>query len=220
MEVVKFENVSKFFEGVEVLKNITFSVEEGERVVLFGPSGSGKTTVLRLIAGFISPDSGKIFLYNKLASDRNSILIPPERRNVGMVFQDLALWPHFTVWKNIEFGLKVNGFSKKERNKRVGELLEMVGLEKLKNRKPSQLSGGEKQRVAIARALALMPRILLMDEPLSSLDFELKDRLRDEMVRLQENLGFTLIYVTHDREELERIATRKIFLKNGQMVKG
>ncbi|HHJ53260.1 MAG TPA: ABC transporter ATP-binding protein, partial [Caldithrix abyssi] len=179
--------------------------------------GCGKTTILRLIAGFIAPDTGRIYLNGALTSWDGRILIPPEKRNIGMVFQDLALWPHLTVSGNIGFGLKAKRIPKTEREAKIKDILQLVGLEGYAKRKPAELSGGQQQRVALARALVLQPNVLLMDEPLSNLDRELNVRLRDEVVRLQEQLGFTLLYVTHDREEAFHIARTVILMRDGRV---
>ena len=215
MKIVKLNCVSKAYGGVKILDNISLALNEGERIVILGPSGCGKTTILRLIAGFIAPDTGSIFIAEDLVCRDGQIVKPPEKRNIGMVFQDLALWPHLSVKGNIEFGLKARGFSMAERKQRTLEVLNLVGMDAYRDRMPSQLSGGQQQRVALARALVLEPRVLLMDEPLSSLDLELNVRLRNEIIRLQEKLGFTMIYVTHDRDEAFDIATRVIIIKNG-----
>ncbi|MFV1959726.1 MAG: ABC transporter ATP-binding protein, partial [Planctomycetota bacterium] len=185
--------------------------------VILGPSGCGKTTILRLIAGFIAPDTGSVSIDGKLVSRGGRILESPERRNVGMVFQDLALWPHFSVKGNLEFGLKAKGFRKVERERRVGEALDLVRLADYGRRKPAELSGGQQQRVALARALVLEPKVLLMDEPLASLDEELNVRLRTEIVGLQGRLGFTLVYVTHDRGEALDVATRVVSMRRGRI---
>ncbi len=219
MKVVEFKAVSKSYNGTRVLKDIDFQVEKGERLILLGPSGCGKTTILRLIAGFIAPDQGSIEIGGRVVSEPGRIVVPPEERNLGMVFQDLALWPHLSVKGNLEFGLKAKGFSKAERDQRIEKMLEMVGLREYANRKPGELSGGQQQRVALARALVLEPTVMLMDEPLSSLDTELNIRLRREVIALHKSLGFTMIYVTHDREEAFEIATRVMVMSEGEIVK-
>ncbi len=216
MQILELNHISKRYNKQFALHHFTLSVSAGERLVLLGPSGCGKTTLLRLIAGFMAPDSGTIFLNGQMVSKAGRIVVPPEQRNVGMVFQDLALWPHLTVTGNIEFGLKARGLPATERKQRVKQMLQLMGMEDLALRKPAQLSGGQQQRVALARALALKPPLLLMDEPLSSLDLELKVRLRNEILRLQKQLAFTLLYVTHDHEEAFSIATRIVLLKNGE----
>ena len=218
MKVVELKAVSKSLDQVPVLQAIDLAVSAGERLVIFGPSGCGKTTLLRLVAGFLAPDVGSLVIGGELAARDGRSLIPPERRNIGMVFQDLALWPHFSVRGNIEFGLKARGLPRPEREQRVAAMLKLVGLENLARRKPGELSGGQQQRVALARALAPHPDLVLLDEPLSSLDPALNARLRKEIVRLQETLGFTLIHVTHNREEADEIATRLIGMEQGRIV--
>ncbi len=217
MSIIALESVSKFYDGEIALDSCSLEIKENERMVILGPSGCGKTTILRLIAGFLAPDVGRILLNGIEVSKNNKILVPPEKRDIGMVFQDLALWPHLSVYGNIAFGLKVRGVPKHERNRRVREILELVGLPGFERRKPSELSGGQQQRVALARALVLEPKVLLMDEPLSNLDLELNLRLRKEVVRLQEKLGFTLFYVTHDREEAFSIAQTVVVMRKGQV---
>lgn len=215
MKVVNMDSVSKFYNREKALDNITLEIEEGERIVILGPSGCGKTTILRLIAGFIAPDTGGIFIAGEPVARDGHIIKPPERRNLGMVFQDLALWPHISVKGNIEFGLRAKGLPKIERKQRTQEALNLVGLAGYADRKPAELSGGQQQRVALARALVLEPQVLLMDEPLSSLDLELNIRLRKEILRLQKKIGFTLLYVTHDRDEAFDIATRVVMMNKG-----
>ena len=218
MNLIRLDSVTKFYGREAALHSLTLDVNAGERLVLLGPSGCGKTTVLRLLAGFIAPDSGRIYLGGRLVSQQGQILLPPEKRNIGMVFQDLALWPHLTVHGNLAFGLKALKVDKREREQRIRHMLQLVGLEGFEKRKPAELSGGQQQRVALARALILQPEILLMDEPLSSLDLELNIRLRREVVRLQQTLGFTLLYVTHDRSEAFGIATQVVQMAKGRIV--
>jgi ABC-type Fe3+/spermidine/putrescine transport system ATPase subunit len=194
---------------------VSLEIKEKERIVIFGPSGCGKTTLLRLIAGFIAPDTGTVFIGGELVAKDGSIIKEPQERDLGMVFQDLALWPHLSVEGNIAFGLKAKGISKGERKKRMKAILALVDLAGYEDRKPSQLSGGQQQRVALARALVLEPKILLMDEPLSGLDTALNIRLRKEILRLQQELGFTLVYVTHNEEEASDIATRLVRMNPG-----
>ncbi len=217
MKIVGIDSVSKFYNGGKVLDNISLAIDAGERIVILGPSGCGKTTILRLIAGFIAPDTGSISIAGELVSRDGHIIKPPERRNLGMVFQDLALWPHLSVKGNIEFGLKAKGLPKIERKRRIREVLNLVGMAGYADRKPAELSGGQQQRVALARALVLEPKVLLMDEPLSSLDLELNMRLRKEILRLQEKLEFSLLYVTHDQDEAFDIATRVVSMKQGRI---
>jgi len=217
MKMVDIDSVSKLYNGGKALDNISLEIYEGERIVILGPSGCGKTTILRLIAGFIAADTGSISIAGEMVSRNGRIIKPPEQRNLGMVFQDLALWPHLSVKGNIEFGLKARGLPKIERERRVRETLHLAGMAGYADRKPAELSGGQQQRVALARALVLEPRVLLMDEPLSSLDLELNVRLRKEILRLQEKLGFTLLYVTHDRDEAFGMATRVVIMSKGRV---
>lgn len=217
VKVVELDSISKAYGEEKALDDVSLGIEPGERVVVLGPSGCGKTTILRLIAGFIAPDSGTVSIEGKPVSRDGRILTPPERRNVGMVFQDLALWPHLTVKGNIEFGLRAQGFPKSERLRRIRESLELVGMSQYADRKPAELSGGQQQRVALARALVLEPKVLLMDEPLSSLDLDLNVRLRKEILALHANLGFAMVYVTHDREEAMEIATRVVTMRHGRI---
>jgi iron(III) transport system ATP-binding protein len=212
MSAIEFRAVSKHYHGRRVVDTLSMKVEAGERVVLFGPSGCGKSTVLHLIAGLVIPDSGDILINEELVATARKNLREPEQRGVGMVFQDLALWPHMTVAENIEFGLRARRVPAKERKGRVRDMVDLVGLGDYLNVKPGELSGGEQQRVALARTLALAPRIVLMDEPLSSLDDVLNVKIRKEILRLQSDLGFTLVYVTHNRDEANELGTRIIHL--------
>ncbi len=218
MNIVEIQRVSKRYGRQAVLRDFSLAAGPGERVVILGPSGCGKTTVLRLIAGFEAPDTGQVLLGGQPVSRKGRILVPPEARNLGMVFQDLALWPHLTVRGNLEFGLRARHVPRAERTRRIRETLERVGLGGLEERRPAALSGGQQQRVALARALVLAPRLLLMDEPLSSLDLDLNLRLRREILALHEALGFTLLYVTHDREEAFDIATRVVLMHRGCVI--
>ncbi len=217
MNLVELESVRLSYGSARALENLTLPIREEERVVLLGPSGCGKTTVLRLIAGFLAPDSGRVLLEGRPVSGPGRVLVPPEKRNVGLVFQDLALWPHLTVRGNLEFVLRARKIPRAEWKGRTGTLLDLLGISDLADRKPAQLSGGQQQRAALARALVQEPRILLMDEPLSSLDYDLNRRLREEILRLRERLRFTLLYVTHDREEAFHIARRIIVLSHGSI---
>ncbi len=217
MSALQLDAVSKSYHGEKVLDRISLEIREGERLVLLGSSGCGKTTLLRIIAGFCLPDTGTVSIAGRVASQGRRLVVPTEKRQIGMVFQDLALWPHLGVGGNIEFGLKAAGMPRNKRKERVRQVLDWVGLDGLEARKPSELSGGQQQRVALARALAPEPRILLMDEPLSSLDPELNQRLRQEIVRLQKETAVALLYVTHSRDEAAEIATRTIRIHNGKI---
>ena len=212
MKMIVLKNVSKSYHQNMILESISLEIEAKERIVVFGPSGCGKTTLLRLIAGFIAPNTGTLFIDGEPVAKNGAIIRTPQERNLSMVFQDLALWPHMNVKENIAFGLKARGFSRTEREERIITILTLVDLIGYEEQKPSELSGGQQQRVALARALVLEPKILLMDEPLSSLDDTLNLRLRKEIVRLQQKLGFTLVYVTHNEVEASEIATRIINL--------
>jgi iron(III) transport system ATP-binding protein len=213
MILFEYQKVSKYYGEQSPIRDFSLLVEQGERIVLFGPSGCGKTTLLRMLAGFVAPEKGSILIQGKIAAREGKILLSPEERNLGMVFQDLALWPHLTVYGNLEFGLKARGLPPLERRRRIDETLKLLKIDRYVSAKPHQLSGGEQQRVALARALVMQPLALLMDEPLSSLDEELNLQLRGEIVRLQQTLKFTLVYVTHNRSEAEEIGTRIVFLE-------
>lgn len=217
MKIVAIDSISKFYNGAKVLDDISLEIDEGERIVILGPSGCGKTTILRLIAGFIAPDTGSIYISEELVSRDGRIIKPPEQRNLGMVFQDLALWPHLSVKGNIDFGLKAKGLPKIERKQRIREALDLVGMADYADRKPAELSGGQQQRVALARALVLEPKLLLMDEPLSSLDLELNVRLQKEILGLQQKCGVTMVYVTHDQDEAFHLASKVVLMSKGVM---
>ena len=211
MSNIEFQSVAKTYRR-RVIDALSFAIEAGERIVLFGPSGCGKSTTLLLVAGLTPPDSGDIRIDGKVVSTARRIVVPPQARGVAMVFQDLALWPHMSVADNVAFGLRARRVPAAERKRRIGQVASLVGLGDYLNVRPGELSGGEQQRVALARALALEPRILLMDEPLSSLDAALAERLRREILRLHAELAFTLVYVTHSHDEAQEIATRIIEL--------
>jgi len=214
---IEVDRVSKSFGERVVINELSLRIERSERLVLFGPSGCGKTTVLRLLAGLEIPEQGSIRIESRLVASAGKNLIPPENRDLGMVFQDLALWPHMTVQENLAFGLNARGVQKHEAKVRVREMLHRVGLEHRIDAKPHQLSGGEQQRVALARALVSRPSILLMDEPLSSLDDERKGAIASDLLGLQSQLGFTLIYVTHDRAETDLLASRVCQVRDGRV---
>lgn len=215
---VAVRNVSKRFVSHEALDGVTLEVATSESVVILGPSGCGKTTLLRLIAGLEVPDSGEIWLSGVQAAGPGGSLIPPHRRQIGFVFQDLALWPHLTVKGHLQFVLDSLRAPQVERNRRVEGALKLVRIEGLAGRYPHQLSGGEQQRVALARALIGNPRLLLLDEPLSSLDTELRAAMRSELARLQRTLALTTIHVTHDREDAAVLADRVIEMRAGRIV--
>jgi iron(III) transport system ATP-binding protein len=217
MSAIEFRSVIKTYRGRCVVDVLSLTIESGERIVLFGPSGCGKSTILLLIAGLATPDSGDVAIDGKVVSTARRIFVPPQSRGVGMVFQDLALWPHMSVAENIAFGLRARRVPAAERKRRIGDIANVVGLGDSLNVRPGELSGGEQQRVALARALALQPRILLMDEPLSNLDAALSRRLRTEILRLHAELAFTLVYVTHSRDEAQDIGMRTIELSQAHV---
>ncbi len=210
--MIALKNLSYRVENRPLFEHFDLQVAPKERLVILGPSGAGKSTLLRLIAGFVLPQSGEIVLDGQTVSQGNKMLVEPHQRGVGMLFQDLALWPHLDVGGNIAFGLKIQKIQWEVRQQKVEKMLAMVGLQGYETRKVDTLSGGEQQRVALARALALSPKIMLMDEPLSSLDAERNKALRKEIIRLQEEMGFTLVYVTHSQEEANEIGTRELLL--------
>ena len=217
--IVEIENVTKAYNKTPVIREMSLGIEKGERIVILGSSGCGKTTLLRMIAGFIHPDKGRLTIGGKMVAYNGKCFINPERRQVGMVFQDLALWPHMTSYKNIEFGLKAKKIPKVKIRERIDTLLEKVQMAQFRNAYPGELSGGQQQRIALARALVMRPKILLLDEPLSSLDTDLRQILLREILRLQEELAITMIYVTHDREEAYSLATRIVVMKEGEIQK-
>jgi len=207
---VELRGIVKEWESFRL--EIDLSVKDGELLTLLGPSGCGKTTTLRIIAGFERPDRGEVLLDGRPVND-----LPPYRRGTGIVFQDYALFPHMTVFKNVAFGLEMKGLPRDEIGKRVKRALELVGLEGLENRYPEQLSGGQQQRVALARALVVEPEVLLLDEPLSNLDAKIRERLRGEIRRIQRELGITVIYVTHDQEEAMAVSDRIAVMSSGKV---
>jgi iron(III) transport system ATP-binding protein len=218
LSAIEFQHVSKGYGGRTVLSHLSFQIDQGERVAIHGPSGCGKTTMLRLLAGFLAPDAGVIRIGNAEVAANGKIRVSPEGRKLGMVFQDLALWPHLTVYQNLEFALKAQRLNADVRKTRIDEALARVRLHDFGTAYPTRLSGGQQQRVAIARALVAQPLALLMDEPLSNLDDELKDELCSHLLELHAQLGFTLLYVTHSREEMSRIGTRSILLRESKEV--
>lgn len=218
MSMIEFRAVSKTYRGRRVIDALSLEVEAGERIVLFGPSGCGKSTMLLLIAGLVVPDAGDILIDGQVVASKGKNRLEPQQRGIGMVFQDLALWPHMTVAQNIDFGLRAQRIPSEERKRRVADIAGVVGLGDYLTVRPGELSGGEQQRVALARALALEPRILLMDEPLSALDDALNEKLRSEILRLHGELGFTLVYVTHNRDEARELGTRIVHLSQGRIV--
>lgn len=208
---IRLENLSKKFDTVDAVKNLNITVEDGELVSILGPSGCGKSTTLFLIAGLHKLSSGDIFFGDKKVNE-----LEADDREIGMVFQSYALYPHMTVLKNIMFPLKMKKVPKKEAEVQAKEIAKIMYIDELLDRKPSQLSGGQQQRVAIARALVKKPKILLLDEPLSNLDARLRIELRDEIKRIQKQVGITTIFVTHDQEEAMSISDKILLMKDGE----
>jgi putative spermidine/putrescine transport system ATP-binding protein len=209
---IRFEKVSRHFGEVKAVDQVDLEIRDGEFFSMLGPSGSGKTTCLRMIAGFDRPTSGHIHLYGQDVSD-----LPPYARDVNTVFQDFALFPHMTADDNIAYGLMIKGVPKKERYKRVDEMLDLVRLPGLGHRKPSQLSGGQRQRVALARALINHPKVLLLDEPLGALDLKLRQQMQVELKSIQKRVGITFIFVTHDQEEALTMSDRIAVFNEGHI---
>jgi len=210
--IIELKNVAKHFSDHQVLFNINLEVKNGEFLTLLGPSGCGKTTVLRLLSGFETPSNGTIIIDGKDVAG-----LPPHLRHVNTVFQSYALFPHMDVFENVAFGLRCKHLSQDEIEQRVAEALRMVKLEAYGHRKPQQLSGGQQQRVAIARAVVNKPLVLLLDEPLSSLDYRLRKTMQIELKQLQNQLGITFIFVTHDQEEALSMSDRVVVMHDGTM---
>lgn len=211
--IISFRNVTKTFGRVNAVDNVTLDILEREFFCLLGPSGCGKTTLMRMLAGFEVPTDGEVLL-----DGRNIAGEEPNTLPVNMVFQSYAVFPHMSVFDNVAYGLKVSGVAKAEIKTRVGQALEMVQLEGFADRMPDQMSGGQRQRVALARALVKRPRVLLLDEPLSALDAKLRDAMRMELVRLQEQVGITFIMVTHDQDEALAMADRIAVMNKGEVI--
>ena len=212
MAELTVERVSKSIAGTEILRDVSFSVGDGSFFALLGPSGSGKTTILRTIAGFVAPDAGRVRVDGiDLAG------VPPHKRNLGIVFQHYALFPHMSVFANVEFGLRMRRVTRAESQTAVDEALELVGIEHLAGRRPGQLSGGEQQRVALARALVVRPSLLLLDEPLSALDRKIRQELQVELKRVQRQTKITTVMVTHDQEEVIYLADELLVLDRGSI---
>ncbi|MCQ1774381.1 ABC transporter ATP-binding protein [Neorhizobium galegae] len=210
MANVNIAGLGKSYDTFRAVSDISLKIDEGEFLIFLGPSGCGKTTTLRMIAGFIQPDAGRIEI-----GARDVTHEPPHRRNIGLVFQNYALFPHLSIFENVAFGLRRRKMAEGEIRKRANEVLELVRLSHLTERFPKQLSGGQQQRVAIARALAIRPDILLLDEPLSNLDARLRLQVREELRSLQKSLGITTIMVTHDQEEAMSVGDRLVLMQAG-----
>ncbi len=213
MSGVRLVNLTKRFGNTVAVNNLSLEIQNGEIMTFLGPSGCGKTTTLRCVAGLLTPDEGEIYIGDEPVTD-----LPPERRKIGLVFQNYALWPHMTVYQNLAFGLELRKTPKAEIRRRIEEQLELVRLTGLEDRYPRQLSGGQQQRVAVARALVLQPQLLLLDEPLSNLDAQLREEMRFELRALQKKLGITSVYVTHDQAEALVLSDRIAVLQDGHLV--
>ncbi len=213
--MISLKNISHSYGKKVVLENLCLDIEANKLVCLLGGSGSGKTTILRIIAGLENPQKGEIIVHNQVLTQNNSLLIPPNKRNMGFIFQDLALWPHLSVFNNIAFGLKEHKVNNIE--DKVYEILDYFGIKDLAEKFPHQLSGGQKQLVAISRSLVLRPSILLMDEPLNNLDVKLKRRMLAYIKKLKHEFNLTIVYVTHDHKEAFSIADKIVILDNGKI---
>jgi multiple sugar transport system ATP-binding protein len=219
MSKIELKNIDKFYGSNHVLKNLNLTIEDGEFMTLLGPSGCGKTTTLRVVSGLESPQSGNIFLDGKeIVNAKELFYAPPSKRELNLVFQSYALWPHMTVFKNVAFGLQIKKTPAAEIKQRVENALERMQILQFKDRYPSELSGGQQQRVAIARAIVTAPKILLLDEPLSNLDAKLRIDMRSELKRLHQEMGTTVIYVTHDQIEALTMSTKVAIFFEGVLV--
>jgi multiple sugar transport system ATP-binding protein len=219
MSKIELKNIDKFYGSNHVLKNLNLTIEDGEFMTLLGPSGCGKTTTLRVVSGLESPQNGNIFLDGKeIVNAKELFYSPPSKRELNLVFQSYALWPHMTVFKNVAFGLQIKKVPAAEIKERVENALERMQILRFKDRYPSELSGGQQQRVAIARAIVTAPKILLLDEPLSNLDAKLRIDMRSELKRLHQEMGTTVIYVTHDQIEALTMSTKVAIFFEGVLV--
>ena len=215
---LEVRNLKKVFGRLTAVDDVSFKVEQGEVVTLLGPSGCGKTTTLRMVAGFEKPNAGEVEIAGRVVVSTNRrIHVPPERRDIGMVFQSYAIWPHMTVFENVAFPLKVRRANRREIKERVERTLDLVGLANFSDQPAILLSGGQQQRVSLARALVYSPSILLLDEPLSNLDAKLREQMRIELKRLQQQLGFTVLFVTHDQIEAMALSTRLAVMNQGHI---
>jgi iron(III) transport system ATP-binding protein len=217
MAVVSIRGLTKKFATAAAVDDLNLEIGDGEFLSLLGPSGCGKTTTLRLLAGFLQPDGGEIRVGDEVVSSQ-AVLVPPERRNMSMIFQSYAVWPHMTVAQNVAYGLKFKKLSRQQVDAKVAALLGVVHLADFKDRYSAELSGGQQQRVALARALVVEPQILLMDEPLSNLDANLREEMRFEIRRLHEEFKITTVYVTHDQAEAMATSDRIAVLDRGRLV--
>ena len=211
--MIRFETVRKSFGNVRAVNDVSFDIRRGEFFSLLGPSGCGKTTLLRMVAGFEAPTSGEVYI-----DDQPMSTIPPNHRPVNMVFQNYAIFPHLDVRGNIAFGLRKSGLSEDEQNKQIEEILELIKLSGFGSRQADQLSGGQRQRVALARALIKKPKVLLLDEPLGALDKKLREQMQIELRSLQQQVGITFLFVTHDQEEALTLSDRIAVMSEGNVL--
>lgn len=214
MATIKLNAVGKSYGKNQVFDDLSLSLEHGECFTLLGPSGCGKTVLLRLMAGFETPDKGSVSIGNEEVAKAGGECLPPDRRDIGVVFQDYAVWPHMTVFENVSYPLKIAKVPKEELTKKTMDAIAMVNMQGLENRLPSELSGGQQQRVALARALVAAPSIMLLDEPLTNLDANLREEMRFEIKALQRQLDITVFYVTHDQEIAMAISDRMAIMDN------
>jgi len=213
--MIKLNNITHYYAEKKVLNNLSLDIKSNKLTCLLGDSGSGKTTILRIIAGLENPKSGSVLINDNVVSENEKIIIPSHKRNTGFVFQDLALWPHFTVYKNIAFGL--NQQKQRDVKSTVLEMLNFFELQEYAEKYPHQLSGGQQQLVAISRSLVLKPKLLLMDEPLANLDVKLKHKILEHIKLLKNKFNLTIVYVTHDHKEAFKIADEIVVLNNGKI---
>jgi len=219
MPYLELRNITKSYGGNKVVSNLNLTIEKGEFVALLGPSGCGKTTTLRMLAGFVQPTQGEIYIQGKpVFSSEQGVNIPPEKRQIGMVFQSYAVWPHMTVWENIAYPLKFHKIPKNQVAEQVAGVIELVNLTGLEKRYPHELSGGQQQRVALARAIVAEPTLLLLDEPLSSLDAKLREKMCREISEIWHRTGITVVYVTHDQKEAFALSNTIVLMEQGEVV--
>jgi iron(III) transport system ATP-binding protein len=219
MSTVTFEHIGKSYGDVRVIKDFDLKIKDGDFVSFLGPSGCGKTTTLRMVAGLETNTEGKLFIGEMLVNDpQNKFIMAPEKRQVGMVFQSYAVWPHMNVFENVAYPLRVTKVAKSEIADRVQTILKTVELDGFEKRMPSQLSGGQQQRVALARGLVAKPKVLLLDEPLSNLDAKLREKMRVDIRQLQQQFKITCIYVTHDQIEAFTMSDQIVLMNKGDIV--
>jgi ABC-type Fe3+/spermidine/putrescine transport system ATPase subunit len=216
--ILRLCEVSRFYGPIRAVSRVSLEIREGELFALLGPSGCGKSTTLRLVTGLERPDEGEIYVRNEvLSSVPRRIFVPPHKRNMGMVFQSYAIWPHLTVFENVAYPLRAQGVRGRQLEKKVHNVLELVGLAGVGDRPGPLLSGGQQQRVALARALVYEPQILLLDEPFSNLDAKLREQMRLELKQLQRRVGITVVFVTHDQEEALSLSDRIAVMESGEV---